>query len=144
MDIGKKWFEQRSVAFFKVCLIFLQAHLFIKLTVIALLSRSVIFLKTLKCLRTDFPGFSPRPPLLFFLVQNLDQKLLTSVGNTPVFALSLVFSCSVKVSCYRLYHFTRDFDTLRTESIGRLSEVYTRVYSFCSCLSSLPFSCSYN
>ena len=41
MDIGKKWLEQRSAAFFKVCLIFLQAHLFIKLTVIALFSRSI-------------------------------------------------------------------------------------------------------
>ena len=58
----------------------------------------------LSLLSTDnCPGLALCHALLLILLQNLDQKLLTSIGNTPVFELSLMSSCSVKVSCYRLH-----------------------------------------
>ena len=63
----------------------------------------------LSLLLTDnSPGLALCHALLLFLLQNLDQKLLTSIGNSPVFELSPMSSCSVKVSRYRLPYISEE------------------------------------
>lgn len=87
---------------FQGMFIFLQAYL--------LSNWQLLPYYLLSLLSTDnFPGLALCHALLLFLIQNLDKKLVTSIGNTPVFELMSFYSWKFHVIGHifhqRLWHF---------------------------------------